>query len=47
MAENKKFSNLSGRIYDNFDEIISLYKDEKYRWIDTCKREQKRIKSDT
>ncbi|GFI24451.1 hypothetical protein IMSAGC011_03252 [Lachnospiraceae bacterium] len=36
--------NLSGRIYDNCDEFISLYKDEKYRWIETCKREEKQDK---
>lgn len=36
--------NLSGRIYDNCDEFISLYKDEKYRWIENRKKEEKQDK---
>lgn len=33
--------NLFGHSYDNCDEFASLYKDEKYRWIETHKSEEK------
>lgn len=36
--------NLLGHRYDKCDEFSSLYKDEKYRWIESRKTEEKQDK---